>query len=264
MTTLDLEPRRLLHLRLHNIAARLGVAGWHPVGVRREGDHYVIRTDGRDVAVASALRWMMYRRGWANRLERLSWQFGVGERVTVAAGDTVIDIGANIGEFSLAQAARGARAFPVEGDPRVFACLQRNVAGVAGITPVSALLWKEETDLTFYSEPRKADSSIFRPQSEETVAAITLPATTLDKLAERHGLDRIDLVKCDAEGAEPEVIEGGRDVLARARQVAFDTGAERLGQETSDDVERLLRGLGFTVTHDIRRRRKITFGLRTA
>lgn len=264
MTALDLEPHRLLHLRLHNLAARLGLGSLRTVGVRAEGDHFVIVTDGQEVAVASALRWMMYRRGWARRLDRLSRQFGVGERVTVAAGDTVIDIGANVGEFSMAQAARGARCFAVEGDPRVFDCLARNVAGVAGITPVASLLWKEETDLTFYSEPRKADSSIFRPTSDQAATAITLPATTLDALAERHGIDRVDLVKCDAEGAEPEVIEGGRAVLARARQVAFDTGAERLGQETGEDVERLLRGLGFAVTHAVQHRRKITFGHRTA
>ena len=161
-------------------------------------------------------------------------------------------------------AARGARVFAIEGDPRVFACLSRNIAGTPGITAENALIWKTEEPLTFYSEPRKADSSIFKPISDETVQAITLPATTLDRLAERHGIDRVDLLKCDAEGAEPEVIEGGRALLARTRQVAFDTGAERMGQETSDDVERLLKDLGFTVSHEIRRRRKITFGIRAA
>lgn len=264
MAGLDLEFRRRAHLMVHNLGARLGVDDWKPVAVRPEGDGYVITTEGREVHVASALRWMMYRRGWAKRLERLSWQFGVGERVKVALGDTVIDIGANIGEFSLAQAARGARVFAIEGDPRVFACLSRNIAGTPGITAENALIWKTEEPLTFYSEPRKADSSIFKPISDETVQAITLPATTLDRLAERHGIDRVDLLKCDAEGAEPEVIEGGRALLARTRQVAFDTGAERMGQETSDDVERLLKDLGFTVSHEIRRRRKITFGIRAA
>lgn len=264
MTALDLEPRRLWHMRLHNLAARAGVCDLRPVTVRAEGDHFVVTTEGHEVAVPSATRWMMYRRGWANRLDRLSAQFGVGDRVQVAPGDTVIDIGANVGEFSIAQAARGARSYAVEGDPRVFACLLRNIAGISGIVPVPSLLWKEEGDLTFYSEPRRADSSVFRPETGESVTAITLPATTLDRLAERHGLDRIDFVKCDAEGAEPEVIEGGREVLSRARQVAFDTGAERMGQETGADVERLLRGLGFDVVHDHRLRRKITFGLRSS
>lgn len=262
MARLDLEFRRRMHLRVHNLGARLGVDEWKPVAVRPEGDHYIVTTEGRDVAVASALRWMMYRRGWAKRLERLSWQFGVGERVIVGPGDTVIDIGANIGEFSLAQAARGARVFAIEGDPRVYACLSRNIAGVAEITAEQALIWNTEETLTFYSEPRKADSSIFKPMSDEAVEAISLPATMLDRFAERHGIDRVDLLKCDAEGAEPEVIEGARELLARTRQVAFDTGAERLGEETSDDVERLLTGLGFSVSHEIRRRRKITFGLR--
>ncbi|MES2968021.1 MAG: FkbM family methyltransferase [Pseudomonadota bacterium] len=264
MTGLDLPLRRRLHLAAHNLGAQLGVKGLKTVCVRRDGDHFIITTEGHDVAVAAALRWMMYRRGWENRLHRLSWQFGVGDRVQVGAGATVIDIGANVGEFSLRQAANGARVFAVEGDPRVFACLSRNVAGHPGITPIPALLWKEETDLTFYSEPNKADSSVFRPDSAEAVQTITLPATTLDRLAEVHGIDRVDFLKCDAEGAEPEVIEGGRNLLMRTRQVAFDTGAERLGQETAADVERLLTGLGFTVTHETRRRRKITFGHRAA
>ncbi|WP_343081312.1 FkbM family methyltransferase [Ostreiculturibacter nitratireducens] len=262
MAKLDLDFRRQLQFRLHNLAARFGIGDRKPVAVRLEGDSYIVTTEGREVIVPSAMRWKFYRRGWNKRLDRLRRQFGVGDPMTVEPGETVIDVGANVGEFSLAVAARGARVFAIEGDPKVFECLTRNIAGVKEITPEQALIWRTEETLTFYSVPHKADSSIFKPVSDEGVQAISLPATTLDRFAERHGIESVALLKCDAEGAEPEVIEGGRDLLSRTRQVAFDTGPERMGQETSADVERLLAELGFSVTHETRLGRKITFGRR--
>lgn len=260
MTALDLDARRPFNLRLHNVLARVGLGGGHPVAVRPEGGHFVVSCDGHEIAMASATRWRLYRRGWDARMARLSHQFGVGSPIGIGPGDTVIDIGANVGEFTLAQAARGARVFAIEGDPAVFDCLRLNTAGNPAITPVQALIWKEEADLTFYSAPRQSDSSVFRPTSGETLRELRLPATTLDRLAERLGIDGVTLLKCDAEGAEPEVIEGGRALLARTRHVAFDTGPERMGQETSQEVERLLTALGFTVRHETRHKRKITFG----
>lgn len=262
MTELDLDARRLLKLRLHNVLARLGLGGGRPVRVWPEGDHYVVECDGRRIAMASATRWRLYRRGWEARMMRLSGQFGVGNPVTIGPGDTVIDMGANVGEFSLAQAARGARVVAIEGDPAVFECLKINAGATDAITPVQALIWKEETELTFYSAPRQSDSSVFRPTSGEPAHELRLPATTLDRLAERLGIDGVQLLKCDAEGAEPEVIEGGRALLARTRHVAFDTGPERMGQETSAEVGRLLAELGFSVRHETRYKRKITFGHR--
>ncbi len=258
MSLLDLPWYERVHRRLHNAGASLGAPGWFPVAMVREGDHLRIDTDKRPIRVPAADRWLHYRWGWDKRVARLQRHFSVDDLIKVAPGDQVIDIGANVGEFSLGMADRGARVLALEGDPTVFGCLSKNVEGTQ-IEAKQALVWKAEEELTFYSAPAKADSSIFRPPSNQQITEIRLPAQPLDALAAH--LDGIDLIKCDAEGAEPEVLEGGKDVLARTRQIALDTGPEREGAETGEECERILKGMGFDVVHS-QKGRKITFGIR--
>lgn len=262
MSELDLTLPHRLWRGLHNGLARAGVPKWVPVPVRPEGGYYVVSADLREVAVPSAMRWEHYRFGWDKRVARLFRHFSVGDKIKVAPGDHVIDIGANVGEMSLGLAALGANALAIEGDPKVFECLSRNVADTANITPVQGLVWKAAERLTFYSAPTKADSSIFRPDDAQEVQTVELDAHPLDILAENHGLDGIAFIKCDAEGAEPEVLEGAADVLKRTRQIALDTGPEREGAETGAECEAILKSHGFTVSHSTQGR-KITFGIRT-
>ncbi len=259
MTSMHLPWYEHAHMALHNGPAPL-VPGWSRVRVSPEEPHVLIGTDKRAIRVASAERWLHYRWGWDRRVARLFRHFSVDDRISLGAGDTVIDIGANVGEFSLGAADRGAQVLAIEGDPAVFECLSRNVEGTT-VKARHALVWKCSEELTFYSAPTKVDSSIFRPTGRQKITEIRLQAHALDDLAAH--LDRIDLIKCDAEGAEPEVLEGARQTLARTSQIALDTGPEREGKETGSDCEKILTSLGFTVTHS-QKGRKITFGIRPA
>jgi len=254
----DLAAIGRLHLAIHNAGSAV-VAGWQNVGLRTQADHVVVTTDKRDVHVPAADRWLHYRWGWDKRVARLFRHFSIGDKINVKSGDQVIDIGANVGEFSLGVSALGAQSLALEGDPTVFTCLQANIAGTE-IIARQALVWKCAEELTFYSAPAKADSSVFAPTKDQNVTEMRLPAQPLDELSK--DLDSIALIKCDAEGAEPEVLEGARETLARTRQIAIDTGPERQGAETSDDCEAILKGHGFDVSHSTKGR-KITFGVRS-
>lgn len=261
--THNLPRKSLIALRTNNLLASLGLDRRIPISLENEDEITFVILPERKFAIPSPIRWKMYKRGLQRRLDRLLFQFGVGDHVTVTQGDTVFDVGANVGEFSLAVAAMGASVVSVEGDPFVYRCLAANVGSNPNIRTVDKVLWKEDTELVYYSEPNNANSSVFEPPETEYAAKeLRLQATTLDKLASEMDVDEIDLFKCDAEGAEPEVIEGGRETLSRTRQVVLDTGAERMGEETSDDVQRLLEGVGFRVFHDTRPNRKMTFGVR--
>lgn len=245
-----------------NVAARLGLDRRVPITIEEQDGLTFATIPGRRIAIPAARRWHRYKRGWTPRADRLLYQFGVGEVVKLSAGDVVIDIGANIGEFTLGAADKGAVVHAIEGDPFVFRCLAFNTQNQPNVHAHECVVWKEDTRLTFYSEPTDADSSVFRPTTGVAPQAIEVNAVSLDSLAERADLSEIAFLKCDAEGAEPEVIQGGRRLLSRTRAVAFDTGAERMGEETSDACEELLRDLGFRVHHERRPNRKITFGLR--
>jgi len=259
--TLDLSLRDRWHLRLHNLLARTGADGLKPVGVRRDGDAFVLATTGHEMRVPSALLWRSYRRGWAARKERLAAEFGLDGPFRLAPGDLVIDIGANVGDFALLASEAGAQVFCIDGDPVVFDSLRANLAAYPGVRSECAILWKEACELTFYSAPGRADSSIFVPPGSGA-KAFSAQAKTLDDVAERNGLGAVALLKMDAEGAEPEVLQGARALLARTRNVAIDTGPERNGEETGEDCAAILRDAGFTLLPPPATKRRMTFATR--
>lgn len=261
--TPQLSIRDRTNLFVSNLAGQLGLDKRVPIRLVEDDGLTLVRIPDREIAIPAARRWHRYKRGWEKRTARLLFQFGVGDVVRLSPGDTVIDIGANIGEFSLGVAALGMNVHAIEGDPLVFRCLSRNCRTASNVTCHQNVVWKEDTRLTFFSEPTDADSSVFKPDAGVASTALEVDARSLDSIALANGIDQVAFLKCDAEGAEPEVIEGGRALLARTRAVAFDTGAERMGEETSAECEVLLRELGFKVHHDRRPNRKITFGLRS-
>lgn len=258
---LDLRYRDRLHLALHNIVAQTGIGGLRPVAIKRDGAHFELRTQGHVLRVPSALLWRSYRRGWDARMRRLATEFGLDGPFRLAPGDMVIDIGANVGDFALLAAQSGAKVLCLDGDPVVVECLNANVARQRDIQTDCVILWKEACELTFYSAPGKADSSIFMPPGEG-VAAFAAQAQTLDDVAARHGLGPVFLLKMDAEGAEPEVLQGATDVLKRTTHVAIDTGPERNGAETGEACAEILQSLGFTLLPAPATKRRMTFASR--
>ena len=223
----------------------------HPLGAE------ITIPDGQIVA-PSVYRWKLYRKGWEARLDQLAAEYGVDRYVQLNAKSLVIDVGANAGEFAHVCARFGATVHCIEPDGAVRACLTHNVRALDQATAHDALLWNEEADVPFVSIPDHADSSVFADGSKTQMRR----ATTLDRFCTDHKIDRIDLLKCDAEGAEPEVLEGAASMLARTSTVAIDTGAERQGARTHKAVGAILKTHGFRVIDEAVGKRLMTYGLR--
>lgn len=76
---------------------------------------------------------------------------------------------------------------------------------------------------------------------------------TLDSFCDAQGIGRIDFLRCDTEGSEHAILEGGRAVLERDRPVLMievhpHALAERFGS-SADAVWALLTGLGYRMFH---------------
>lgn len=191
-------------------------------------------------------RWRLYKRGLAGRLHNLDRAYMFTDLHPPPG--PVLDVGAYVGEFSLLALNRGRTVYAIEPDPDALACLRRNLADWQGASVIDALVWNTEEKLPFSLAASQADSSIFGADNpEKATVTIHRRATTLDRIAEDCGLDAVAFLKCEAEGAEPEALEGGRDLLRRTACVAVDTGPERQGKTTTAACEALLRDSGFTV-----------------
>jgi len=58
------------------------------------------------------------------------------------------------------------------------------------------------------------------------------------------------LIKCDAEGAEREILNGAAKILRKTEWVAFDCSPERHGTSTVEYTREFLIDNGFTVCSD--------------
>ncbi|MCO5092253.1 FkbM family methyltransferase [Bosea sp. (in: a-proteobacteria)] len=127
-------------------------------------------------------------------------------------GFTFIDVGANIGAYSLfvaARAGRGARILAVEPQPEIFSRLAFNIAQnpFGTVKAVACALADKPGELTLFIDPTNRGESSVRILNSSAGTSVRVPAMTLLSLVEGEGYERIDAIKLDVEGAEDLILE---------------------------------------------------------
>jgi FkbM family methyltransferase len=142
-------------------------------------------------------------------------------------GGVFVDIGANAGILTIVGAARvgpGGRVFAFEPNPPVFDELQRHIQvnGFTGRVHPFGIAFSDtngEAELHL-SEESTGLSSLFvdtAPCAETLRASrrsVTVNTRRFDDWITQAGVDHVDLVKIDVEGAEDQVLNGMRESLA--------------------------------------------------
>lgn len=133
-------------------------------------------------------------------------------RVRGREGFRFIDIGANIGAYSLfvaAEAGPGARILAVEPQPEIFSRLTYNIAQnpFGSVKAVACALADKPGELTLFLDPSNRGESSVRILRSSIGSTVRVPATTLLALMENEGYDRLDAIKLDVEGAEDLILE---------------------------------------------------------
>ncbi len=169
---------------------------------------------------------------------------------------TLVDVGANTGQF--ARYFLGLRpdclVYSFEPLADCFAELQHNMAGTPGFTAFNVALDETDGEATFFRSAFSASSSLLvmseshkelfpfaRDITSETVTRRRLDSYLSD-ITLRGGL----LIKIDVQGAEAQVLKGGRGLLARAEAVLAEVGYLPLyeGQATIKELAGLLEECG--------------------
>ncbi len=135
--------------------------------------------------------------------------------LSITPGCTVLDVGANIGFYTLLAAKRGARVFSIEADPLNAAMLRHHVQ-INGFGKQVTIHQMAATDsvkkVTLYRHPfNLGESNIL----ENGQICETIEGATLDSL----NLPPIDICKMDIEGAELLALRGMQDTLARSPNI---------------------------------------------
>ncbi len=215
--------------------------------VRLFADLYAVEwSDGRALSFVERGRRRLYRRGYDARLYTVARRYGCGVLYTIAADDFVIDVGANVGEFSLFAANRGARVLAIDPDHRNTAALAANLKRSSSVTIAGVACADFDGTHQFYNAVRSADSSLVKPARGHSRIS-SVKTKRLDSLAVEFGITSVAVLKIDAQGSEPEVLRGAAGILTNTKIVAVDVSAERNGRSTREDCGSILRDAGFEI-----------------
>lgn len=185
----------------------------------------------------------LYADGLDSRRDELCRSYLL-DRVEFRPSDVVVDCGANYADLALVLNGRIAPHNYITFEPgaQEFGAIRQNAP--AGVNNNVGLGNRNETR-RFYVNNRFADSSVIEPASYHDV--VDVETVTLSSYVRDHGLSDIRLLKLEAEGFEPEILDGAADVLGSIDYVAIDGGHERgVNQdETFSDQTNRLAGAGF-------------------
>ena len=123
----------------------------------------------------------------------------------------ILDIGAHYGWYTgvLARANPHATVFGFEPDPETFAYLQRNVGKLNNVKVFDVALASFHGRAMLNAGSAKDLNSLVRSVGP----GIPVDVTSLDEFAEANRITGIDLIKCDVEGAEVEVLRGAAKLM---------------------------------------------------
>ncbi len=195
-------------------------------------------------------------------LQQYLYYFGIWEPEVTAfvkrrllPGDGFIDIGANIGYFSLLAAKQvgpTGRVVAVEASPAVYELLVKNVElnTASHVTSFNVAAAKEAGEVSLYcGQDCNCGATSVVPEGNTNVLA-TVEAAPLTSLIDLETWNHVRLVKIDVEGAEAGVVQGFESLLnegRKDREYLIEIHPAQLAQmgHSVDDVLRPFRAVGY-------------------
>ncbi len=130
---------------------------------------------------------------------------------------TVIDVGGNIGIFTVLLASLCQRVYSFEPAPETFERLKGNVFRnkLNHVSLHQLALSNISGEIMFSVSPNSPATNHIAVANDST--AINVPVTTLDTFVQDNQIETIDFLKIDVEGFEASVLEGAEALLSQNR-----------------------------------------------
>jgi FkbM family methyltransferase len=171
------------------------------------------------------------------------------DSIKKCAGMTFIDLGANLGEYSLVMSEHAGKVIAFEPDPWTFERLSQRVEGVSNIETMNAAAGVGDGEITLYrhenfqNDPdlHSQGSSVFLSKNDINSSDAHV-VKQIDFVRFLRELDEeIGVLKIDIEGAEVELLEAlfnDSELFRRVRYVFAETHERRI-PEHKDRVKQL-------------------------
>lgn len=178
-------------------------------------------------------------------------------RSLVNPGMVVVDIGANVGYYTVIAASRvgpGGRVIAFEPEPENYSCLERSIEQnhFSNTTLHQQAVADRAGFLTLHLyDSNKGKHSLVKDVHDAAgfSTEIRVPTVTLDEALSKLSVDRVDVIKMDIEGAESLALLGMSRALTTCHTLFMEftpASIQKAGHDPSD-VLASLRAYGFTI-----------------
>jgi len=186
---------------------------------------------------------------WIREHRRLDFDIAFLERIceNIHGGDVVVDVGAFVGDHTLAYAnmtsgSPGA-VYAFEPNPVVFRCLVRNMERFSHVQCIEAGLSNRSSVASVSHDPNFGGVHLVEGDGD-------VKTMTLDSMS----LPRLNLMKIDAEGMEVKILRGARETLRRCRPtlvIEVNEGALLRQGTSSSELRELIQSLNYEIVGDM-------------
>jgi len=170
----------------------------------------------------------------------------------VLDGDTVFDIGANIGWYSINIAAskRAVKVYCFEPIPKTYKSLLMNIDlnGISNVYPHNFGFASQAGEFPFYYyKSGSGNASAVNLTNRTDVECVQCKVITIDEFIKTSDA-KVDFIKCDVEGAELLVFRGGLETIKRDTPIVFSEILRKWSAKFNydpNDIFRLFEGMGY-------------------
>lgn len=209
-----------------NIENALAVLRGRNVRFKLEKDESLFAEEGgRRLKISNKQRgFWLYRKGIEVR-ENFIFESYCLQNLKFEKDDVVFDCGANSGDLflRLSKLIDSNNYYAFEPNPLDFKVLNFNAG--CGANLFNLALGNVNSELSFYTYTRGGDSSLIEPRVWDE--KIKVKVIRLDSFIADRKIESIKLLKLEAEGFEPEILEGLGTMIDRCEYIAVDGGYER-------------------------------------
>ncbi len=132
-----------------------------------------------------------------------------------------IDIGANIGVTALilSHYLPKGNIYAIEAGRKIFALLEENLSHnqIKNVQSINIAMANQSGVLNFYEDSAYGHIAIHADKPK----TVSIKASSLDDLVETLKLERLDFIKIDVEGFEPQILEGAAQTLAKHQPLIY-------------------------------------------
>jgi FkbM family methyltransferase len=194
---------------------------------------------------------------WLKELIKEIYYDSIYERVVkVEQGDIVVDVGANVGVFTLkASKEIGERGRIISFEPQWrnydWLCRNLRINRCSNVLPINAAISDFNGIADFYVKEVPLENTLL-PETTlsietHTIATMKVKVRTLSSVLDEVGVGQVDFLKVDAEGVELEVLKGAFELL-RDKKIRKLSVATYHSKGQTKIISDFLRSLGYRVS----------------